>query len=498
MASFFNAINVAAPGQSHPRSRPTFPAERLYTTAFSLMVATLAASIAILATRQVERVLLAIAVLNISWQVQKHFFLRQAAQDLGSLGGLEISLTTIALVGLYAAWLARTVGWRGCPTSQRRSVDRVILPAFVFLLFCVASLAVAGDTVIGVFGFLSVLERFLLFLYIARTVTTRQDVVFIIRILLIGLIVQSCLMLAQAGGLIGDIQFYGIKTSAEFGGDVRISGTIGAPNMAAAYLAMMMAVAVGVALADGSRADRYLGRIGLAMATVPLILTSSRGGWLSFATALGTILVFGRRRIPWRIVGVVFVFLALLVVPFTGAIGQRLNSDDNGSAAARMPLNKLAFDMIVDHPLAGVGINNFALAMEPYLTRDFSGDFLYTVHNTYLLVWAETGIGGLIVFAWLLFAALRQGSRCWRSRDPLFAFPALGCAAAIVGFMVQMLFDPFRTDAANYMLWLLAGLITAMTRLSTRTATIPQPGMTWMKGRAPLKLAHPATMRGQA
>ena len=122
-----------------------------------------------------------------------------------------------------------------------------------------------------------------------------------------------------------------------------------------------------------------------------------------------------------------------------------------------MPLNKLAGSMIADRPLLGVGANNFALAMEPYVARDFAGDFLYTVHNTYLLVWAETGLGGLIAFVWLLIAILRQGSKCCQLRDPLFAPLALGCTAAVTGFMVQMSFDPFRSGAAIDLLWLVAG-----------------------------------------
>jgi O-antigen ligase len=99
----------------------------------------------------------------------------------------------------------------------------------------------------------------------------------------------------------------------------------------------------------------------------------------------------------------------------------------------------------------------------------FSGEFLYTVHNKYLLVWAETGIGGLIAFVWLLVATVRQGSKCWLSRDALFGPLALGCTAAVIGLMVQMNLDPFRSGAAIHLLWLLAGLVSVMNRLSTNS-----------------------------
>ena len=474
----------------HPTSGVLRVADRA-SAAIALAIAPLAVPIAILATRRVQKVLLAIVVLNMSLRVEKHFFLREDAADLGSLGGLQISLTNIALAGLYVALLARGVIRSRSSAPQRRSLDKVTLPAALLLLFYAISLFVAGDTTLGVFEVWSILELFFLYLYIAKTATSREDVLFIVRLLLVGLIIQSFLMLAQAGGLVGDINFYGIKARAEFAGvagDSRISGTIGAPNAAAGYLAMIMLVALGVMLSAMGRADKYLAGIGLAMATVPLILTLSRGGWISFLVGLAIVIVSGRRGVPWKTVGVVVTAVVLLSIPFGGAIEERLYGDDNGSIASRMPLNKLAGAMIEDHPLLGVGANNFAVAMQPYLARGFSGDFLYTVHNTYLMVWAETGIGGLIVFVWLLIAIVRQGSKCWQLRDPLFAPLALGCIAAVIGFMVQMNFEPTRSGTEMHLLWLFGGLVTVMNRMSV---TVPQGGATATGGRVSLRLARP-------
>lgn len=184
--------------------------------------------------------------------------------------------------------------------------------------------------------------------------------------------------------------------------------------------------------------------------------------------------------------------LLVLAIPFRGVISERLYGDDKGSAASRMPLNDLATAMIADHPLLGVGANNFALAMEPYKAHSFSGDFFYTVHNTYLLVCAETGIGGLVVFLWFLIAVLRQGFKCSRLRDPLFAPLALGCFAAVVGLMVHMNFEPFGSGPEMDVLWLFAGLVTAMTSLSanplaaSRGRTIPSTAFDSLKLGRPL------------
>jgi hypothetical protein len=84
----------------------------------SVVVRAFSVPLAILASGKAQRVLIAIIALNISLQVQKHFLLREDLAELGALGGLQVSLTTIALAGLYGAWLIR----RG---NRSESRDRV-------------------------------------------------------------------------------------------------------------------------------------------------------------------------------------------------------------------------------------------------------------------------------------------------------------------------------------------------------------------------------------
>jgi len=72
-------------------------------------------------------------------------------------------------------------------------------------------------------------------------------------------------------------------------------------------------------------------------------------------------------------------------------------------------LTYLAFRIIGDHPVLGAGSNNFSVVMDRYLTPEFRHGFLYAVHNKYLLIWAETGIGGLLAYLAFLFGSLRKG-----------------------------------------------------------------------------------------
>jgi len=419
---------------------------------------------AVFMSRAVQRVLLSVLLLNIPLQIQKHLFLREAPRDLGSLGGLPLSLTNLALAGLCMAWLLRSClqPYRARPALASR--NGVALPGILLVVAYMVSMVVAGERDLALFDVLSVLTQVLLCFYFARNLASGEEVMFVVRVLLIGLMLQSVLMTAQAMGVVGDLDFYGFKARAEFAGDHRISGTLGSPNAAAAYLAMSMLLALGTLLAAGSRSNRVLATVSLALATAPLVFTLSRGGWMMLLVGAACMFVAGRQRMTRRGVAFALATVMVLATCFGGAIASRLSGDDNGSAAARMPLNRLAMAMIEDHPITGVGANNFATAMPPYVTH-FTGDFVYTVHNRYLLVWAETGVFGVMAFVWLLAAILREGWTAWRVGSDTLSPVALGCVAAVAGLVVQMNIDISRSGAEIQLLWLFGGLAAAINGL---------------------------------
>jgi len=432
----------------------------------SMALAILAMPLLALTSRRLQRLFLAVVVLGISLQVQKHFFLRQDAADFGSLGGLQISLTNIALAVLYAGWLIDCVTGTRLRQIKIRAIDPVSASGVLFLLFCAVSLFACADRTLGLFELANTGERLLLYLYIVNRLRSRDDVIFIVRVVLCSLILQALFMSGQAMGSFDSIDWYGIKASANFAGDHRVSGTLGSPNPAAAYLAMCMVLAASVALSGAKRFDRWLSGAALTLAFIPLFATLSRGGWLSLVLGATVLLLVSRSRLSSKLATAGIILLILWIVELSPPVQERLFGDDRGSSAARMPLNRLAIAMIEDHPICGVGVNNFSLAMRPYLSQNLSGDYVYTVHNAYLRIWSETGTGGLLAFLWFLFLTLHRAFRAWQMRDHLYAFLSLGCGSAVAGFMLQMNFDPFRAGAPGHMLWLFAGLIGVMHRLS--------------------------------
>jgi putative inorganic carbon (HCO3(-)) transporter len=443
-----------------------------------LLAAALGPFIALI-SGNVRRLLLAVTLVDIPFQVDTHLGYRLEPAELGALGGWNVSLTTVALTALYAMWLAELLA-RG--HGRADPAVGASLPPAAYLAFVGLSTLVAADATLASFELVLLLQMFLLYLYLVSSLRTRRDIVFVVTMLLAGLAAEGLVMVGSRA--IGQtFSVAGILGRADVGAAAqgqldRLGGTIGSANAAASYLSLLLSSALGVLLTPLERWRKGLALLALAVGGIALILTLSRGGWTAFAlsAALFCLLALGRGWLPPTVPLVFAGVLVAAILPFQDAIVSRLVEDDHGSAHSRLPLMTLALRIIADHPLLGVGANNFALVMLDYATPDFSdygGEWLYVVHNRYLLVWAETGVGGLVAFVWFLLATLRAGWRGWRLGDRLLSPLALGLAAALVGHAVHLSVDLFSGRPQAQTLWVCAALMVAISRLGDARADAP-------------------------
>lgn len=438
----------------------------------SLLVAVLSPFLA-LTSMAAQRILLAVVIFDIPLQFGTHLFYREEDAAIGALGGLSISATTLALAGLYLSWLIRTFVNRN--HAQRLAVT-INWPLVAYFGITLLSVFVAQDVSLSVFEVGLLLEACLVYCYVAGNVRSKDDVVFAVSCLLAACLVESVVMIIlRFTGMPSTI--WGLPTHIHIDSDpregfMRIGGTVGQSNFAAAYLSISMTCAASVLFTSLGRLYKWLAAAVLGLGSIALILTFSRGGWLALALSLVLLcfVTWRRRGLSLKAPLVVLLLLALLCVPFRSLIGARLFGDDRGSAQSRIPLMNLAFRIAEDHPLLGVGANNFTVAMGPYLTSEFREEFLFAVHNKYLLVLTETGIGGLAAFLAFYIGIVRKGWHCWTFQDRLLSPLALGFAAGMVGHMVHMTVDVFRGRPTQQLDWLIAGLLVAMWRIGTTPA----------------------------
>lgn len=136
-------------------------------------------------------------------------------------------------------------------------------------------------------------------------------------------------------------------------------------------------------------------------------LTETRAVLLSLMLILITGAVF--RRPQRRIYAVLFLLLlsvGLMKYLYGGTVIPRL--DDMGPIHDRLKLLAVTFDMILKHPLAGIGYGNFDLLQEKFfdprtkIVATFTEGAFWSggTHNTLLTLFAESGflVGGLFLF----------------------------------------------------------------------------------------------------
>ncbi len=413
-----------------------------------------------------KRVLLGIVILEIPIQADIYLNYDAAIARLGAVSGFNVSVATLCLAALYALWMAELVA-RSTPRTG--AAFKSAIPSFVYLALVLASVAIAFESVVAFYEIAILVQAVMLFVYVIHFVKGNGDALFVVVMMVLAMLMQSLIALGVAA--IGRPVALG-PVEAGLGGR-RLIGTFGSPNVLGSYLSLTLPLALGLMLTPTRPPYRWLGGISFGIGAAALALSFSRGAWLGFVAATLIVLVYaGRERyvsitVP-ILVGIVAIVLAVLL---RDEIVTRIAGFEDAAARARLPLMDLSFRMIEDKPILGVGLNNFASAMGEYLTVDFSQDWIYTIHNKYLLVWAETGLVGLAAFGWFLVAALRTGWAAITANNRNISPLALGLWAGVIANMLHMMVEIFHSRPQTQMLWLTVGLIAAMASLVSTNGT---------------------------
>jgi O-antigen ligase len=407
----------------------------------------------------IRGLLLALIILDTPLKIDIHFFYQYDLAAIGALGGLNLSLTTICLALLYLLWIG-SLFTRS--TTMPPHMFKAVLPLMSYLFFVCISLFAARNIFLALYEFFLLFQMFLLFLYIVGTVRSREEIILIITLLIISMMLEGIIMVylrvvGHSFSFPGTLGYIDPRS-------LRVGGTVGSPINAANFLTMVSISALGVFLTRLGKSYKFVASAAFCIGVGALILTKSRGGWIGlvFCVSLLFLLAWKRKLLPAYLPIIMTIISIVIMMLFHETILTRIFGDDGGSASDRLPLMKLAFSIIKDHPLLGVGANNFAVMIEEYTTKGYWGAWLYTVHNKYLLVWSELGLGGLLAYIWFLLSTLKRGWTCWQGKDNLLSPLALSIALAVVACMIHMLVDMFHSRPPVQLLTLSAALITSM------------------------------------
>lgn len=186
----------------------------------------------------------------------------------------------------------------------------------------------------------------------------------------------------------------------------------------------------------------------LAITLAALLFSASRGGFIGLVAGCLLFLLRSRQRVRNSIL--VFATIAVLSLPMQISPVQRLlhpTRSDQDAQQTRLAVWSGGLKMIADHPIFGVGLDNYRIATPTYVdfTKIPVGESGFRVaHNSYLEIAAELGLPALLVFVGILVSTFRSLGRVYRaamsSGDEFLRRVALGMQAGILGAAVAMIF----------------------------------------------------------
>lgn len=386
--------------------------------------------------------------------------LARGNRTIVALTELRLSLVLVLLALGYALWLLKMPGH----DYKLRPFVATTLPALSFIFFSVLSVFHAQDWQLSFFRIVQLIELFLTYFYLANHIRTAPHMKFFVITLMWGMLFESALMIWQ--WITGETFLFAGLEATLIEGPRRVGGTLGGPNVAGGIISAFLPIVCAMMWILPKRVHKVFSALCLFLGCVALISTSSRASWGGFVMALLGFLFMGL-RLGWvQREALIALFLLVLVIggAFYQPIYTRLTSDDQGSAESRVKMAKLARNVIRAHPWWGVGANNYALVGYKYYTPDVGNLYVISssVHNRYLLTWAETGLFGLLFFIALLFTPLVMAWRHVISGERFRSLMALGLGCALMSISIQMLAEHFSPRPSTLFIWMLFALITSL------------------------------------
>ena len=360
-------------------------------------------------------------------------------------GPLPTTLLETLILATVAFFLAGR--WRERELRFERSwID---IPIVLLLLSGAIAVVVARDhrAALGLYR-AYFLEPVAIF-YVARgLLRTEQD----LRSLLIGFAVgTSAFALLNIAVFVAEL----VQNRISWGSPP--TAIYGSANEVALFLEPPLAFAAGLVLLARSTFDRAMGSVWASAVLVGLVLTLSRGAFLAMVVfglfAVASLSRAARKPLLITAAGFAAVFVAtLLLGSHLPVVVHRLSLKAlEYTSVTRFEIYGATLQMLAQHPVFGLGLGGYL-----YVYHQFPEIY---PHDLWLTFWVETGLLGLIAFAYIFIRQLVTG---WRALPSVSGFPRVllwGAVGSLVLWAVHGIFDtPYWKNDMSVEFWLVAAV----------------------------------------
>lgn len=176
-------------------------------------------------------------------------------------------------------------------------------------------------------------------------------------------------------------------------------GTTAHPNILGGFISILLIInMLLLKKAELKKSELFLLFFSSLFGLWALFLTSSWSAWLVIGAALllSKINLSNKQLLGLSITGWL---VSLILITQFGSF----KTNNNQSLVRRQYLNQAAIMMFIDHPITGIGLNNFTTQVEKYSPKREVVRFSQPAHHTPLLILSEVGLLGIFVsIAWLI------------------------------------------------------------------------------------------------
>lgn len=180
-----------------------------------------------------------------------------------------------------------------------------------------------------------------------------------------------------------------------------------------------------------------LASMGVAVATI--YLSQSRGAMIGMAAMISLMAWLQTRR---KLVKIALIGCALVSVPLYIAHSTRSESDLTLSSESRKTILEAGLRMAAKNPVFGVGFGAFPQSLPEYARGPLNENNHMTAHSTWILVLAETGLPGILLYLSLFFYAFRMAWSVFGTA-PEYLLSLVGYGLAISFLSHSYLICPF-------------------------------------------------------
>ncbi len=395
-------------------------------------------------------------------------------QGTGAIFGTEIILWIVLVFQLVILIKERIKNFsaQGGPAwgGQFSKTDKkklfLALAIWVFLAWSLISLIWSSDKQVAFLSWFHLIEVVALFFIIISNKINLKRISFVI---ILSGVVQSLLAMWQfatqaiyADKWLGISQHLPYQAGAyviegSFGRWLRAYGSFAHPNILAGFLAICFFCSIFMYINHKGK-PRIFFLICNLIISVGIFLSFSRGVWLAVIISyLFWIFWEMKSRIKEKketkylfalSLALVLLIISLAII-FRPLLMSRLSGTDRlevKSNTQRVNSLKQSWQIITGRESTGVGIGNYLPALHQ-LEPNLPGWSYEPAHNIYLLIWAELGGFGLIIFL-IIYGLIIN--RSWKQKNYLFV--SLTLCLGIAG-----LFDHyFWTQYVGLVLWWLS------------------------------------------